>query len=321
MLTTVIETDFLAVFCAAKPLYVLIDPLLGEPVPLDEPESLGASADLQAAREKSWSRNIHVIALGQDIELPAHLHPYLVEMRKEDKWLQDTLSIAQQERLASQAQGLAGTGQSAHRMGGWLQSSLPVDALVKRLSGLFALEPMLNVNARYLRLADRRVLAWVRHVVGDTRLQQSLVFIDRWAYLDTCGQVAVLNGNDRNMLSQRLWFIDRQWALSLRGDQHHRAAARWLGTQDSEVVEAHAMWPAITEALNCAEQARQHAPDLFVVEDDLIAWAVLVLLHPKLTQSKHQQALLEALATPPVVPMHQRCTTTHARLLQGFNHE
>jgi hypothetical protein len=325
-LTTPIETEFAATFDLAKPVYVLIDPMLGEPVPLDELESPGAPTDLQAAREKSWSRNIYRIALNQDIELPAHLHPYLVQMREDDPWLQDTLSIAHQERMASQARGLAGTGQSVHRIGGWLQSSLPVDALVNRLSRLLTLEPMLNVNAQYLRLADRRVLAWVRHVVGDVRLQQSLSFVDRWVYLDTCGQVAELIGIDLK-LRPRLWFIDRQWALLLRGAQHHSAAARWLGEldnscdrQDSEIADAQAMWPAITEALDCAKHARQRAPEHFVGADDLIAWAVLVLLHPNLKQSEHQQALLDTWVTP-IEPTHQRFVAAHARLLKGINHE
>ncbi len=319
------EAKLSALFCSGNPVYILIDPLLGEPVCLDQLGAPWSRADLQAAREAAWSRDIHVINLDHSIELPLHLHPYLVQLRDADEWLLDTLTLAQQERLTSQAQGLAGTGIAAHRIGGWLQSPLAGGELARRLSVHFTLDPQPHTQARYLRLADRRVLAWLRHVIGDPRLQWTLGRVDCWAYLDTFGQIAVLTGNEKPIRAHAIWFVNDQWDRLLQGDKYHRAAARWLGelsaTDPLPAMEANPFWSAITHALGLAEHVRQQVPEHFITDDDLIAWAVLVLLHPELEQSTDQQPLSDVLASFPNGPLHPCCAAVHTRLLKGSNHE
>ena len=63
-----------ATFDALSTLYVLVDPMLGEPNPVGWERAEGLSA-LQSARDLAWAREVTPIALDPRIPLPPHLHP------------------------------------------------------------------------------------------------------------------------------------------------------------------------------------------------------------------------------------------------------
>jgi hypothetical protein len=175
------------------PTYVLIDPLMGEPVPM-RPGSHMNDSDMQdwqalsAVRENAWMRSVHHIQLHESIELPHHLHPYFVAMTgPSDAWLTATVELACEELQASRAEGLQGTGEAAHRIGAWLQSSQHPQELAQQLSVMMQVNTEAVTTKCYQRIADRRVWGWLRHVVGDTRTAAQLGRIKSWCYLDVYG--------------------------------------------------------------------------------------------------------------------------------------
>ena len=106
----------------AQPLYILIDPIAGEPVGLGEVDVADRQA-LQAARARSWGSEILDIKLPSRIDLPEHLHPYLVMPEQLNApCVQLSCDLAQSERETALSGGVGGTGQSVHRIGAWLQS-------------------------------------------------------------------------------------------------------------------------------------------------------------------------------------------------------
>ncbi|WP_341892504.1 hypothetical protein, partial [Variovorax sp. YR752] len=76
-----------AVFDSATSLYVLVDPMQGEPIPV----SMDASADCaaqQVARETAWGRQVTAVPLDPRVPLVQSQYPYLVTLQGAgDEWL------------------------------------------------------------------------------------------------------------------------------------------------------------------------------------------------------------------------------------------
>jgi hypothetical protein len=212
------------------PSLVLIDPLLGEPLPLSigqEPDLYNAVA-LTHARNKAWARETVPVVLPKTIALPLHQHPYLVALHNPtDVWVEQTLEMAFEETAQAQQDGLAGTGLAAHRIGGWLQSSLNAEVLAEQLARMMCVNTEAFTQARYQRLADRRTLGWLCYIVGDARLCAQLGGIQRWSYLDVCGQVAQLHSAGETFDNLRL--TREEWGRFMQGATLHPALARWIG--------------------------------------------------------------------------------------------
>jgi len=112
-----------SIFDSATSIYVLVDPMQGEPIPLsiDVADDLAA---MQASREAVWGRQVTTVPLDPRVPLTEAQQPYIVTLQgTDDEWLAETLDIAQAERHASQADGLASDGTGVHRIS-WLQTSL-----------------------------------------------------------------------------------------------------------------------------------------------------------------------------------------------------
>jgi len=288
---------------SGTPTFVLIDPLLGEPIPVEQVTGIELSG-LTQVREQAWMRPVHTIKLARTIALPVHQHPYLVELQgRGDPKLAETMEIACEELAQTWADGLASSGAAPHRIGGWLQSSLSADDLTQALSAMMRVNTEAIAPARYQRLADRRALGWLRHVVGDERVAAQFGRIQSWRYLDTGGQLAQLRSAGEVASPLRLTYSE--WALFMKGELLHPTVARWLGERALRPASGGATTPderacylQASAALERAEAAARRWPQRFVKPSDRVAWAALVLLHPNIEQSPKVATALNEPAAP-----------------------
>ena len=268
-------------FDPAMPIFLLIDPMLGEPLPgmVLEPDSASA----KIIREAGWQRAIHPIELTARVQLPAYRHPYLVALEgMNDPLIELTLELAHTERAIAQANGLDGEGSAAHRISGWLQSSMHVEQLAEHLSLVFRVNTSALTKATYLRLVDRRTFSFLRHVIGDERLAARLGRVRSWTYVDATGSLAMLRSEGEGTTPLRL--NDDEWRLLGQGESIHRAMAKWLG----ELVRRRAMLNTSAQQLyaqfsTAAVESKKAAkiwPHRFAGVQDQTTWIALSILHP-----------------------------------------
>lgn len=306
------------------PVSVLIDPMLGEPIPSEASPGGITLPDLVAAREQAWQRPGHVIRLAEGIALPLQLHPYLVELHgASDTCLAATAEIAFNELTQAQSGGLGATGAAAHRIGGWLQSSQPFDQVAQALSGMMRVNTQAITPARYQRLADRRALDWLCHVVGVPRVAAQLGRIQSWSYLDPCGQLVQLKSGSETASPLRL--TGPEWAEFMQGDLLHQTVARWLGelaakpeAEQAQRRSTRDCYAQAHAALEQAEAAARRWPQRFATPADRAAYAALNLLHPGIDQSPEFVAALNAPPAPdePIETLDAMSTALHAMRLR-----
>lgn len=289
-----------ASFDPITPILVLIDPMLGEPIP--GADALASNTDLQTQREALWQRQVMHIQLPRRVPLPVGKHPYLVELQGiSDPLLEETLELAHAERSAALADGMEGEGAAAHRIGGWLQSSMHLPQLAQHLSSLLRVNTEARTRATYLRLVDRRVLALLRHVVGDERVVSQFGRLQRWTYLDMQGQLARLQSPGEDVTS--LLLSEKEWHVMEQGEALHRTMAQWLGettrTGESNLCHqpAQQLYAPIRDAIAVARQAAARWPHRFTQPIDEVVWAALTLLHPLLPRNEAVHTLLAQTGT------------------------
>lgn len=278
------------------PIMLLVDPLLGEPLPADAPSH--SNDGIQAERESMWQRPVATIALSPRVALSPRQHPYLVELQGlNDPLLEATLDIAQVERLQAEADGLDGDGASAHRLGGWLQSSMHLPQLADHLAAMLKLNTDAPTQASYLRLADRRVAALLRYVVGDTVVSQTFGRLQSWTYLDALGQLSTLKSNGETVTPLR--FNREQWARMEMGETVNRTLALWLGEAnrlalaDRLEAPAQTLYVPLFSAVARAAQTAKTWPHRFQQLQDQTVWAALLLLDPALEHHNAVHQLLK----------------------------
>ena len=281
---------------ALTPLFVLVDPMVGEPLPGIDTSHAGA--DARALRAQAWEREIVPVVLAKNIALPAHQHPYLVQLKgAHDPLLELTLDIADSERLAAQARGLDGEGRAAHRIGGWLQSSMHFDDLGEIVSAMCRVNTDARTTATYMRLVDRRALDLLCHVVGASRVANQFGRLQSWVYLDALGALRRLQSPDEQPRQLRL--NAAEWQRMSRGDMLHRTMAQWLGELGGMGHGTQAgLYGSIEDALVNAASAARRWPHRFETGSDEIVWAALSLLHPAMPQSPAVQKLLAEPGSP-----------------------
>jgi hypothetical protein len=307
--------DLKAALDPLLPIFLLIDPMVGEPIALEGPAPSNL-AEVMAARQAAWQRDILNVQLHATSDLPAHLQPYLVMLRGiDDTWLQDSLEIAHQENTASQTDGLAGTGMAIHRIGGWLQTQGSVDALAAQIAALARVHNFAPTKARYVRLADRRTLEWFRCIAGDTHIAASLTLLKRWVYLDTQLTIAKLQPSAQLSAEPvKLKLTQAQWKYILQGSALHTTTARWLGQLKLDALPLPTTplsetYQRVWQALQLAHSTATQWPLYFKTEADRCAWAVLALLQPDMVHSYAPQWLqrASALRTDPPQSMNTAC--------------
>jgi hypothetical protein len=287
--------DMLELLDPALPIFVLVDPLLGDPIPV----AVG-SGDPTPERALAWQRDVARVALPSSIVLPARLHPYLVRLNgPDDAWIADTLDIARKEASAAQRDGLAGSGRGAFRIGGWLQSNRAPDALAAALADAMRLRRF--ADASYLRLADRRTLDWLLLIIGEDRVAGALAFVERWVWLDAVCSLNVMTSS-KGTSADAVEFSLAEWADFSLAREVHPCLARCLGHQSSPGVPdalpgvlgntATEALAQVRAAVKRAHRERAARPELLAGDDDVIAWAAMSLLHPGFDQhAAFEQAL------------------------------
>lgn len=272
------------------PLFALIDPMVGEPM-----AGIGSPApgsDPTEHRAGSWQREVVPVVLAKNIALPPHQHPYLIQLHgPEDPLLELTFEIAAGEKEAAQAGGLDGNGRAAHRIGGWLQSSMRAGELGELISGMCRVNTEAATTATYLRLADRRVLDLLRHVVGEERVSGQLGRVQRWSYLNASGDLCTLRSpREQNEL---VFLNEAEWARIERGEMLHRSIAHYLGEPQFGDEIAPPTFSAAETALIKSKDAARRWPHRFHGDIDYAVWAALTLWRPSLAESLAVRKLLD----------------------------
>jgi hypothetical protein len=277
------------------PLFVLVDPMVGEPMSgIGNPEP---GSDPTEHRAGSWHREVVPVMLANNIALPPHQHPYLIQLQgPEDPLLELTLELAEGEQQAAQASGLDGNGRAAHRIGGWLQSSMRGPELGDLISGMCRVNTEAPTRATYLRLADRRVLDLLRHVVGDERVVSQLGRVQRWIYLNAnCDLCALRSPNEQSELVR---LNEAEWKRMESGALLHQIIAHYLGEPGLREAEiAPPTFLAAEKALINAKDAARRWPHRFDGDIDYAVWAALTLWRPATTEFQAVRKLLDDLGS------------------------
>lgn len=309
--------DLTTALDAATPSFILIDPLLGEPLPMDVPPraDMGDAAALNRLRSSAWQRDIFTVVLPKTIALALHHHPYLVALQgPADPWLQPTLQRAMDETDQALSDGLAGSGSAPHRVGGWLQSHHAPEDLVAQLARMMSVNTSAYTTARYQRLADRRALAWLRCVVGEQRMCGQLGAIQRWVYLDACSQVTQLQSTGEAAETLRL--TPAEWGRFMQGEVLHPTVARWMGelvlmemAMATPTQETHTLYSRAFTALQNVDAAMKVYPKRFKSAQDRVAWAAMTLTYPGIEENAAIRDLLNAQppADEPTETIHALC--------------
>jgi hypothetical protein len=283
-----------AVFDSAYPIFVLIDPMLGEPLP---------EADVN--RAAGWNRDVIQIKLHPSVTLPLHQHPYLLALKgSNDPLLEVTLAMAHEERTLRLERGLDGDGGSPHHVAGWLQSSMHADQLAAHLAAMLRVKTDAYTKATYLRLVDRRVLGLLRHVVGDARVASQLGRLQNWSYINPLGQLATLRSPSESVVPLSLSMSE--WTHLEQGAAIHRTIRQWLGELERQGADTRIPEPELYArsrgALEAARQMARQWPHRFKELQDETTWAALSLLHPDLGQIESVRELLQDAGTPDAPP-------------------
>lgn len=291
-------------------IYLLIDPMLGDPLP-DMPPSDGP--DFELVRAAAWQRDVVTVELHSSVGLAPWLHPYLVSISGlDDPLLEVTLGLAKEEREDRLTDGVIGEGRAAYRISGWLQTSMHMDQLATQLSAMCRVNTEVYTPATYLRLADRRVMGMLRYAVGDMRVSAQFGRLYSWTYLDSIGHLATLRSSSET--STRLRLNANEWRLLDDGAAIHRTIRQWFGEvegkqlpedlHEADVFQRAGL--ALTEARILAKQY----PDRFQELHDLTVCAVLTMICEGLWQFAGVKELM---------PLHSELDTPPRRMIHMVN--
>ena len=268
------------------PTMLLVDPLLGEPIPelVEASEICADIEDLNDARASAWRGEVFSVPLDVSIPVRSALHPYLVELAGlSPDTLGESVRIAIEERSRAMHKGIA-----PHRLGGWFQTAQP-QRLVVQLAKLCRLRTQSGAGgkARYLRIADRRVFGWLRHVVGSAQIDARIPALQRGFWLDDTGALKQAGGAGGTSDAPLIVSVAEWGRLSL-GDELHPVRARWLGIDPG----ASGDYEAVEWALEQARQTASRWPSRFVTSTDRQSWALMALLYGDLSPEAGIERLL-----------------------------
>lgn len=229
--------------------FLLIDPMLGDPMLPEPPRPAMAWEALNELRTNCWERATYALRLPLDLD-PAFA-PYLVALEDpQDPLLELSVQWAVRETvhtwLAEPDQ------QTPHRVGGWLQSAAQGEALAALMSGWLRLSAAGAGAARYLRLGDRRVLSLAVHVLGAARWAQTMLPLQQWLWLDPRAALQTLTAAPDSMTKEP---ASNAESKTLSRAAAHFSAAQWASM---------ALGPMVHQAI--AQTSRQH---LLRASDDL----------------------------------------------------
>jgi len=278
-------------FDCSQPVYLLIDPMVGDLLPQLAFSDADDAESIYLARERAYQRAIFPVILASRINLAPSRHPYLVEMNSPgDPWMDVSLDLAQEHNRNIWASGLAGDGWGVAKVGGWLQSAMPGDALASMLARWMQLSTEARTKASYLRLADSRVLALLAFVLGREGIIAAMGRLRRWSFLDAHGRLDSLhNPNPADAANDPKPFrLDKdQWQIMEDGAVVHGAIAKAWGELCKEEAETACSSEIPYPAAVIAAQTfllRRHASEkprvLCTKLEDRCTAVALTLLYP-----------------------------------------
>ena len=230
-------------------LYLLVDPLLGDPVQpsaLDEGLSLD---DTNNQRSQAWQRATFALRLPEALGMDGALAPYLVELTgADDAWLEASVQWAVQETV--QTWGAEAGSATPHRVGGWLQTAASGAELAAHLTPLLRLRTQQRTAAKYLRLADRRVWSLTLHVLGDDTVAAGLPPIQHWHWLDAHAAWRTLS-SPPDLPKATPWpaFDAAQWATMAQGPAIHAHMAQDISHRLTQLPLVPPLaWPTVSTA-------------------------------------------------------------------------
>lgn len=276
-------------FESGLPLYLLIDPIVGDFLPQLAFSPTDGAQLIRCAREKAYDRSVFSINLSPDIKLPPSHHPYLVAMTSfDDPWIAASLELACAQNEKTWAAGMAGDGWAVSKVGGWLQSAMPAEALAAKLAHWMRLDTEVRTDARYLRLADSRVLALLAFVLGRDRIVGAMGGLRLWIFMDAYGRLDSFynkaSGEAANESAGLPRLDKKQWQILQNGAAIHGAIAKAWGERrknsGSEInLPAEIPYAAAAAAADAFSGLPQPSLACTTPEDRCTAMA-LALLHP-----------------------------------------
>lgn len=301
-----IEETLKAQFDCDQPIYLLIDPIVGDLLPQLAFSDTDDAEVVRAAREEVFGHRVFPVVLAPEIHLSPSRHPYLVEIpRAEDPWMKVSLEIALEQNESQWATGMDGTGWGITKIGGWLQTAFSGEILAATLAGWMRLKTEVRTPARYLRLADSRVLTLLSFVLGYETLVASMAGLRRWSAIDAYGQLYSLHNPDADSESSALSLprLDaKQWQIMQNGPVIHGAIAKAWGERRKSCASASAAYVNIPYASALAWIERfpeqSHFPGIpsisYASLEDRCTAIALALLYPEWEkQIEVQQHLAE----------------------------
>ncbi len=270
-------TDTLAHHLTTGPLYVLIDPFAG---------------DLDLGIDATGKPHRRIQVPGTDLNQAAEQLPFLVE-------IEDTLDplLAQSVEWAALEHMVAcGAGDGPYRIGGWLQPHATGNGagLARQIGALLRASGAPH-GGRYLRLADRRVLALLRHApllsvaipaaptLHPIDWHKQLQGIAAWIYLDANFGLQRLEGHQGAPTNAALKLDDAYWQLLGASETINRTLMAWQGTQHP--LPADALGQTV-QHLVLAREAGLRDPQ------DCVAYAAEALNFPAFSAWKNLQAYI-----------------------------
>lgn len=194
------------------PVYLLIDPFLGDVAPR-----------IDTHKRHALPRD--------DTQVPDAQWPYLIEIKDvHDPLLVQSIVWAAREHLHACV-----NGSGAYRIGGWLQPHAENDgpALARQVGALLVAGDR-SRTGRCLRLADRRVLA----LLNPPQLSVEACAIDwaqqlkgmaQWIYLDTNFKLQALHGRPGPAATSSLRLTVAHWRLVADAEAVNRSLMAWQG--------------------------------------------------------------------------------------------
>jgi Domain of unknown function (DUF4123) len=285
--------DALRAHCLRKlqPLYVLVDPVPGEPWPLETSDAIqeADSSTLRRLRSRAWA-NAPIWSIPLDrLQRPMHQHPYLVELAGAD----DRLLLSSIELAHEQFQELRSDGQTTcSAIGGWLSTGADPQALVQRLGVL--MQPHEPSGAwRYLRLFDPRVLSLIELLCGEVTLRRMIWPASIWHIVSWQGTIRSYEGiEDEQFSPMQPWLFGAEAWLTLRqAEPIHRALAAQLKRDNNMNVSA--TMRRLIESARCLHAQGWNHPK------DLIVFLLCQALYPGFEQNPNVQTTLRDARTKP----------------------
>lgn len=261
-----------------QPLYILVDPLVKDPVNTESAQTAGLSSDgLSVLREQLWGGcPVQLIEISSKaVEL--HQMPYLVCLSGYQH-----VSLAQSVDLAvTQLEDLQINNEAVHCVGGWVQSAAQPLQLAQTLAELMIVVEHATCK-RYLRLCDPRVLQLAQCLLQPmASVANYLGCISKWYYVDELQhQLKQLQNTPPNHAqeSQRLPLTQQHWLALTQAEVINRALATWQAQKPAQARMSDARQRVI-------ELARKVRASGWQEPSDQLPLVLCHLLYPRFEQS------------------------------------